>query len=168
MLLSRPLPCAVEVRRAGKHELLDVRPGERVGHLGLDGIDAMAPTLVDPVAAIIDHVGVVAAPAPHLVGPVAAIKTVGPIAAVETVIAVITVEAIVALLAIDPVVAVLAPEPVIAPAASALQIRRRLRRVGRPGIRFGNILDVNRQALGVRSSCASVTVTTTSCDWVAS
>jgi hypothetical protein len=65
----------------------------------LTGVDTLTPTLVDPVAAIIDHVEVVAAPAPHPVGSGAAIETV------------------VAVLTLEPVVGLVTMEPVVAPAA---------------------------------------------------
>ena len=95
---------AVDVGAAGQGQVLDV-VGQRVSDACLRQVGARVELFGDDVAVVIDHIGVVARAAVHLVGPQAAVQRVVAGFAKQLIIAQFSMQDVVAVTAVGEVVA---------------------------------------------------------------
>src|SRR5262249_21200555 len=110
-----------EVVAAGKGKVLEIG-AERVVDRGDDRVDALVQTFVHDVARVVDDIDVVALPARHGGGTVAAIEAVVAGAAVGHGAGAATVERVVADAASEAVVAVVSGDDVVERVAGAVDV----------------------------------------------
>ena len=78
--IGERITCARKIGDPGQHQVLDIA-AEREAHRCPDRVGALAVVLRNPIADIVDHIGVVAVAARHRVAADAAIKkVVAPVA----------------------------------------------------------------------------------------
>jgi hypothetical protein len=112
-LVVEPVAGAVDRRRAGQHQPLDLR-GQAVAYRTLHYVDAASSELDNLVSGVVDHIGVVADTAGQRVGTGAAVKVVVSAAAVDDIISAAAVDQVTALAPVELLRATAADKHVVA------------------------------------------------------